>query len=335
MAPTPGEPPAAPAWVSPTAQLPVFSVYGRPGAGLYAAAWVFSVVGLVLAFIGAATLPPISGVLLMGGLLLLTIGLSSAAGYQVVVRSTRPASMFHGPSPLIVFAVQLVIVNIATALLIVFGVPVVGNGVAFIIAAVVLLAGYVLVVWLYGFRTGALDLRAIGLPVGAGMGRWLTDIGFGALAMLITALVVGIWGSIIAQLLNSNTPEVVPAPTTALETVFVVLGACVLIPIGEELLFRGYSFTAWLRDLGPRSALIRTTLFFGLVHILNITVDQNSDALDGAKQALLEFLVIAPVGFVLGWIFLRRGLLASIAGHAAFNLYGVLLLILYQGTSIH
>ncbi len=284
----------------------------------------------MLAFVGFASLPPVSGVLLMGGLLLLTIGLSSAAGYQVVVRSSRPASMFHGPSPLIVFAVQLVIVNIATVLLIVFGIPVLGNGVAFIIDAIVLLAGYVLVVWLYGFRTGALDLRAIGLPVGGGASRWLTDIGFGAVVMLFTALVVGVWGSIIAQLLNSNTPDVVPAPTTALETLFVVLGACILIPIGEELLFRGYSFTAWLRDLGPRSALIRTTLFFGLAHILNITVDQNQNgaALDGLKQALLEFLVIAPVGFVLGWIFLRRGLLASIAGHAAFNLYGVLLLIL-------
>ncbi|HEY5519179.1 MAG TPA: type II CAAX endopeptidase family protein [Candidatus Limnocylindrales bacterium] len=298
---------------------------------------MFSVAGLMLAFVGFASLPPVSGVLLMGGLLLLTIGLSSAAGYQVVVRSSRPASMFHGPSPLIVFAVQLVIVNIATVLLIVFGIPVLGNGVAFIIDAIVLLAGYVLVVWLYGFRTGALDLRAIGLPVGGGASRWLTDIGFGAVVMLFTALVVGVWGSIIAQLLNSNTPDVVPAPTTALETLFVVLGACILIPIGEELLFRGYSFTAWLRDLGPRSALIRTTLFFGLAHILNITVDQNQNgaALDGLKQALLEFLVIAPVGFVLGWIFLRRGLLASIAGHAAFNLYGVLLLILYQGTSIH
>jgi membrane protease YdiL (CAAX protease family) len=334
MAPTPGWQPAAPAWVSPTASLPVFSVQGRPAAGLYAAGWVLSVVGLVLAFVGAATLPPVSGVLLMGGLLLLTVGLSSAAGYQVVVRSTRPESMFHGPSPLLVFAIQLVIVNIATAVLIVFGVPVAGNGAAFIIAAIVLLVGYILVVWLYGFRTGALNLRSVGLPVGAGMGRWLTDIGFGAVVMLVTALVVGAWGSVIAQLLNSNTPEVVPAPSTALDTLFVVLGACVLIPIGEELLFRGYTLTAWLRDLGPRSALIRSTLFFGLVHILNITVAQNSDALDGAKQALLEFLVIAPVGFVLGWIFLRRGLLASIAGHAAFNVYGVLLLILLQGTSI-
>ena len=313
----------------------MFSVQGRPAAGLYAAGWVLSVVGLVLAFVGAATLPPVSGVLLMAGLLLLTIGLSSAAGYQVVIRSTRPASMFHGPSPLLVFAIQLVIVNIATAVLIVFGIPVAGNGAAFIIAAIVLLVGYILVVWLYGFRTGALNLRSIGLPVSAGPGRWLTDIGFGAAVMLVTALIVGAWGSVIAQLLNSNTPEVVPAPNTALDTLYVVLGACVLIPIGEELLFRGYTLTAWLRDLGPRSALIRSTLFFGLVHILNITVAQNSDALDGAKQALLEFLVIAPVGFVLGWIFLRRGLLASIAGHAAFNVYGVLLLILLQGTSIH
>ena len=338
MAPPPGWTPSSPAWVSPTANRPVFSLQGRPAAGLYAAAWVLSVIGLILSFVGAATLPPISGVLIMGGLLLLTIGLSSAAGYQVAIRSTRPATMFRGPSPVLVFVIQLVIVNVATLVLFVLGVPLTGSGsnsgAVFIVDAVVLLAGYILVVWLFGFRTGALDLRGIGLPIGAGARRWLTDAGFGAVTMLITALVVGLWGGIIAQLLNSNTPNVVPAPTTGLDAVFVVLGACILIPIGEELLFRGYSLTAWLRDLGPRSALIRATLFFALVHLLNVGVDptQSNAAIDGLKQALLEFLVIAPVGLALGWIFLRRGLAASIAGHATFNLYGVLLLLLYQGT---
>jgi len=40
--------------------------------------------------------------------------------------------------------------------------------------------------------------------------------------------------------------------------------------------------------------------------------------------------VITPVGAVLGWLFLRRGLVASIAGHATFNLIGVLLVALTQ-----
>ena len=333
--PEPAPPWTRPVWNSPTSSLPVFSVQGRPAPGLYAAAWVLSVFGLLLFFVGYLSTPPLAGVLLMAGLLMLTIGLSSAAGYQVVVRSTRPASMFHGPSPLLVFAIQLVIVNIATLVLLVLGVAVTGNGAAFIISSVVLLAGYILVVWLFGIRTGALDLRGLGLPIGSSVARWLTDIGFGALTLVISAVVVAIWGGLIASLLNSTTPDVVPAPTTSLETLFVLLGACLLIPIGEELLFRGYALTAWLRDLGPRAALIRSALFFGLVHILNILVPaQSGAALDGAKQALLEFLVIAPVGFVLGWVYLRRGLVASIAGHAAFNLFGLLTLLLYQSTSI-
>jgi membrane protease YdiL (CAAX protease family) len=40
--------------------------------------------------------------------------------------------------------------------------------------------------------------------------------------------------------------------------------------------------------------------------------------------------VITPVGAALGWLFLRRGLIAAIAGHATFNLIGVVLLALAQ-----
>jgi membrane protease YdiL (CAAX protease family) len=85
--------------------------------------------------------------------------------------------------------------------------------------------------------------------------------------------------------------------------------------------------TAWLRDLGPRSALIRVTVFFALVHLLNIT---SATFEEGARQAILEIAVIGPIGFALALLYLRRGLIASIAGHAAFNLFGVLVLVLAQ-----
>jgi hypothetical protein len=38
------------------------------------------------------------------------LGLSSAAGYQILERATRPEPFFRGPSPLIVFGVDLVLV---------------------------------------------------------------------------------------------------------------------------------------------------------------------------------------------------------------------------------
>ena len=49
-----------------------------------------------------------------------------------------------------------------------------------------------------------------------------------------------------------------------------VLAAAIIIPIGEELFYRGFALTAWMRDLGERTALILATVFFAVVHIVNI-----------------------------------------------------------------
>ncbi len=74
--------------------------------------------------------------------------------------------------------------------------------------------------------------------------------------------------------------------------------------------------TAWLRDLGERSALIRSSVFFALVHIANITT---SDFREGLGQVVLTTVVILPVGYVLGRLFLRHGMAGAIAGHVTYN----------------
>jgi membrane protease YdiL (CAAX protease family) len=275
--------------------------------------------------------PPLAGLLLMVGLAALLIGLAAAAGYQIVARRTRPPARFRGPSPLLLFAIQLVVVSIAGAVLLILGVPVEGSGTAFVTAAIVLVLGYLFVVWLFGFRSGALGLRDIGLPVGTSIGRLLADVGIGAGVMFLVGFMSALWAGIIALLLDTTAPEVVPMPTTGVDIAFIVLGACLLIPIGEEVFFRGYALTAWLRDVGAVSALIRSTLFFTVVHIANIVVEPTqAGAVEGFRQAILIVLVIAPVGLALGWLFLRRGLVSAIAGHAAFNVYGVIGLLLSQ-----
>jgi membrane protease YdiL (CAAX protease family) len=240
--------------------------------------------------------------------------------------------MFHGASPLLLLGLQLVI-SIAFGLaLAALGLPdPTTNAVAFLVISVTLLASYVIVVWVYGVRSGAMTWQDLGIPNPALSVRALGDIGFGAGVMLIVWPIATGLTAILATLLGSSTPEVVPRIQTSSELVFTALGAGLLVPIGEELLFRGYSLTAWLRDLGPRSALIRSTVLFALVHALNIPAEQSADAaIAGAKQALLIVVAILPVGAALGWIFLRRGLIASIAGHATFNLIGVVLLALAQ-----
>jgi membrane protease YdiL (CAAX protease family) len=306
---------------------------GRPGPGLYVLGWLLSGLGFGLVFVAVQTGPPIGGVLLMASLLMLLAGLSSAAGYQILERATRPEPYFRGPSPLILFGIQFVLVNIISLVLAIFGIGGLSQTpLTILIAAIVLLAGYVFVVVVFGIRTRALGLRDFRIPIPATQGRLVADLGIGLGIGLVTALGVGLWGGVLSLLLGTQPPDLVPSMGNWLDVVLVALATCVLIPFGEELFFRGYNIPAWLDDLGARSALLRSTAFFALVHIINILTPQSTaGAVDGFKQAVIEVLVIAPVGFVLGWLFLRRGLLASFGAHAGFNLFAVLTLLLVAG----
>ena len=91
---------------------------------------------------------------------------------------------------------------------------------------------------------------------------------------------------------------------------FVVLGisAVVVAPITEEILFRGFLYSTMRRYLGPLGAITLTALGFSLLH-------------NYAFGALSLFVI----GFLLGYLYERTGsLVASIAAHAANNLYSLL-----------
>ena len=309
-----------------------FSLEGRPAPALYVLAWLLSAVGLGLLFVAIQSPEPAGGLLLIAGLVVLGLGLVSAAGTQVVTRASRPPAAYRGPSPLIVFVLQLIFVNLLGAALFVVGLPnPQGSPAAFAVTGAVLLFGYVAVIWLFVVRTGALTWREMGVPLGLPITRIVSDAAFGALVMLVAFPIITALLVVLALLLQTSTPSVVPLPTAPTELLLTIMGAAILVPIGEELFFRGYSLTAWLRDLGPRSALIRSVIFFAVIHTLNVNVAPTADAAwEGARQALLLVLSLIPVAFVLGWLFLRRGLVAAIAAHATFNGIEILLLYLSQ-----
>jgi membrane protease YdiL (CAAX protease family) len=104
--------------------------------------------------------------------------------------------------------------------------------------------------------------------------------------------------------------------TTSTETLVVALAAAIVAPIGEETFFRGFALTAWLRDLGPRAAIVRSAVLFAFVHIANITASSFGE---GLAQATLQVTVILPLGLVLGWLFVWRGMAAAIGGHVTYN----------------
>ena len=302
------------------------SVADRPAAGLYVLAWVLCGLGIAGLVIGFASGPPARGFLVMGAFLALILGLATAAGQQLVARRDRPAQQYRGPAPLILFFLEFALVGAIGIVLLALNVPL-DTPLGFLLAAIIQVGGYLLIVWLFVVRGGALTWREMFRAEPLNFGRATYDIAVGATTMFFVGFVALIAAGLIARALNTTAPDVLPPPQTSAEILLTALSAGLIVPIGEEVFFRGYTLTAWMRDLGPRAALIRTTLFFALIHILNINTATFGE---GLAQAVLEVAIVAPVGLALGWLYLRRGLIAAIAGHAAFNLLGVLILVLAQ-----
>jgi membrane protease YdiL (CAAX protease family) len=291
-----------------------FSIEGRPAAGLYLAGWLLSGLGLVTILLGIFAGVPLT----LAGLPVLALGLAATAGYQVIARRADPRAAYRGPSPLLIFGLAFFTALIGLIALVVLGVdPETPWGALAAIATQV--AGYAVVGWLAVIRTNSLSWREIALPPGA-MAGMAQSVGSALAVMLPVTLLALVLAGLIAGLLDVGAPEVLPPARSASELIAIVLAGVILAPVGEEFLFRGIAVSAWLRDLGPRSAILRATVLFAAVHVLNVNTPDPST---GVRQTILVLAVILPVGYALGWLYLRRGLAASITGHMVYN--GVLL----------
>ncbi|MBA2557821.1 MAG: CPBP family intramembrane metalloprotease [Chloroflexi bacterium] len=315
----------------------VFTVEGRAAPGLYFLAWLLSAAGIAVFFVGFLSVEPlISRVLLLGGLLLLGGGLASAAGYQVLSRVDRHPASYRGPSPLIVFGVVVVAALGSSLVLAALGLLGAGGEVRpphLLLTVLIIGLGYVLAVQFLVVRTGALTWADMGWP-GRGRGysvmRGLNDVGYAVVMTIPATFAALLFAGLVGTILGVRAPEQFPAPQTSAEALAIAVAAAIIAPIGEELFFRGFALTAWQRDLGPRAALIRSSIFFALVHITNVAGDP-ADPWVGPRQALLAFAAILPLAFLLGWLFQRRGMVASITGHITYNTIVVLLLFLIMG----
>lgn len=94
-----------------------------------------------------------------------------------------------------------------------------------------------------------------------------------------------------------------------LTIVFFFLGAVVMAPLVEELLYRGLLLRALLRRVGPGPAVFVSAIVFAVVHVVGDT-------------SALEFVpALAGLGIVLGVVAVRTGDLSlPILIHAGFNL---------------
>lgn len=298
----------------------VFSLEGRQTPGLYLVAWILTVGGLGLTFlIGPMASDATASVVLtaLGALTVMT-GLAAGAGSQILDRRDRHPNHYRGPSPLLAFLAY-------TFALAALGLGLVSAGLAdpddpagFLWIGLLQVLGYVAVVWLFAVRSGALSWRQMGWLTWSGTGLWpvLRAIGVAVAVVLPATVVLLVATGILSMVLGVEPPDVVPVPTTGTESFAIAVAAGLLIPFGEELFFRGFALTAWMRDLGARTAIIRSAVFFALIHIVNVTA---VDFGEGLAIVLLQTAIILPLGLLLGWLFVRHGAAAAVAGHAAYN----------------
>jgi membrane protease YdiL (CAAX protease family) len=161
----------------------------------------------------------------------------------------------------------------------------------------------------YPDRIKELGLRAVpedltGLAVGAGLQIALS---------LVVALFVA--------LLNIDAPEqeIVTAADEAiggLDRALVVVGAGLLAPASEELVFRGILLRVMLRRYGVKVAVYGSSAVFAAVHFFD-------------PNAILAIPILYVVGIVLARQAIKTGRLARpFLTHAGFNLLSVLALFL-------
>jgi membrane protease YdiL (CAAX protease family) len=106
---------------------------------------------------------------------------------------------------------------------------------------------------------------------------------------------------------NDILANVLRMPRTSLEIAWLLVLLCVLVPIGEEVFFRGFIYGT-LRRWGWVWAVILSSVLFAAVHL-----------------QVVHFLPILLLGVVLAVLYQRTGsLVASIAVHGVNNLIAAL-----------
>jgi membrane protease YdiL (CAAX protease family) len=101
------------------------------------------------------------------------------------------------------------------------------------------------------------------------------------------------------------------------DRILLFVAVAILAPVGEEIFFRGFATNAWGRSMGRASTVVRASLFFAFIHVLN------TSTIDPAlfwRIALFNFGARIPVAFVLTWLYMRRrSIVASGMLHAGYN----------------
>jgi membrane protease YdiL (CAAX protease family) len=307
-----------------------FTIEGRAAPALFVVGWLASISGIALILIGALSRMSIAPLVIVVGLVLLSVGLVTGAGSQGIERRARGVMRYQGPSPVLVFVASIP-VSLLAGILVAIPLVAVGaavDGPAGQLASVAVQAlVYAGLIRLLVVDTGALS----GLEMGVkrfdrrAAAEWL----MGAAWVIVVIPATSIVAFVLVALTGLTPTSPLPPTGETSGLVLQLIAGAIVAPLGEELLFRGFATTAWVRAAGYRAGLVRGALLFAIAHILNVT---GASAGEAFGLALVAFASRLPIAFVLGWLFLRRGTIwAPIGLHMAFN--AILLVLGYLAIS--
>lgn len=302
-----------------------FTIEGRSAPALFVVGWLATIVGIGLVAVGIMSSDSNAArILIIVGLIPLSVGLIAGAGSQAIERRVRGRLPYQGPSPfLVLFAsvpVSLLAVLVVSVPLSVAGIGLDGPFGA-LVSVTVQAAVYIGLVRLLVVDAGALDWAAMG--VGRLDRRAVAEALGGAVWALPIVFLTGIVVSILLQAVPVEPVSPLPPTGTNIGFALSLLAGVVIAPFGEEILFRAFATTAWVRGLGVTRGVVLGALVFAFAHVLTIS---GSSAGDAFSQAFVAFAGRVPIALALGWLFVRRKTVwASFGLHAAFN--GILLVI--------
>lgn len=296
-----------------------FTIEGRAAPALFVVGWLATLIGLGAIFVALLAGGSVArSVILILGLVLLAVGLVTGAGSQAIERRARGSGAYTGPSPMLVFAasIPLAILCSAAAGL---GLSALGISVSSPIAAVAAVSIQALI-YVGLIRLLVVDARALRWGE-MGVRRFdrgaLGELAVGALWAGPVILATAVLAAVLTEFIPVTPESPLPPAGTVAGFLLNLLAGALIAPIGEELFFRAFATTAWLRDIGERRTLVRVALFFAAAHVLTVA---GSTAEQALGLAIVAFAARIPVAFVLGWLFLRRGSIwAPIGLHATFN----------------
>jgi membrane protease YdiL (CAAX protease family) len=97
----------------------------------------------------------------------------------------------------------------------------------------------------------------------------------------------------------------------ALGFALIAIATVMIAPPAEELFFRGYALAVLEKKWGPAAGVFLSAVIFALAH-----------------GSIYQFIVILPVGIILGLAFRKWGIMPAMTAHAVNNLIAVLLMFL-------